>query len=101
MTVLHLGFHARRVGLLIRGSFAGSEDRASALRLATLQAAQDARSIAGLLLELERLAAREGFVLETQPIDSDELRFYFWEREPGADAARTGHGSRPETRSPA
>ncbi len=81
MTVLHLGFQARRVGIVVRGSFAGAEDRAAALRLAAMQVADDARSPGQLLNQFESLAAREGFVLETEPIDSNELRFYFWERE--------------------
>jgi hypothetical protein len=81
VAILHLGFQARRVGLVVRGSFAGTEDRAAALRLAAIRVADDARSPGQLLSLFESLAAREGFVLETEPIESNELRFYFWEAE--------------------
>jgi len=75
VAVLHLGFQARRVGLLVRGSFAGAEDRAAALRLAAMRVADDARSPGQLLSLFEALAEREGFVLETEPIESNELHF--------------------------
>lgn len=82
MAALYLGLQARRARFFLRCAFTGPEGRLPAIRAATADLADRANDATSFVDELERVAADEGFVLETEPLNRDELHVYMWYMEP-------------------
>ena len=65
----------------VRGTFVGARERADAIRRETFELAGRTPTRREFMRELERLATRRGFVLETGAPERDAITFYAWEAE--------------------
>lgn len=67
--------------LAVRGTFVGTPAHADGIRREAFELADRTLTRRELMRELERLAARRGFVLETGARNRDAITFYAWEAE--------------------
>lgn len=94
MAVLHLGIQSLHGGVILRGSFAGSDDRCSRARSAVVDLARSTSSQRELVDGLRAIGLRHGMVVETGNTEPDMLGFYLWE----ADVAPVCGAAPPEPR---
>jgi hypothetical protein len=68
----------------IQGAVVGHADRAWAVRRQMRDLADRAATQQGFMRELERLATRNGYVVEVGLVERTSITFYAWENQPPA-----------------